>query len=124
MSEITEYTNLIKIIRFKEIVNLEESTSILNDFFIFDKELFLEKIQNINYSAFNSIQTKEDLSQVSIFTILNFFVDNRYDLQNVIRMKQNKSFSEVPFKKLIKIKNYKQWFNYFGLVSLITGVLS
>lgn len=113
-------TTINDIVHFNNIVNYNYVSELQKNILSIDYEILESKINNVKYECFNHIQSFEDLNKLKIIDFVNFLIDNRYNVNNIIRFKDNKSFSDIHFNKLVNIQNFKSWFNYYSIIAIIS----
>lgn len=117
-------TTINEVVHFNNIINYKYIQELNKNILSIDYPILEKKIHNIRYECFDHIQSFEDLNKLKLIDIFNFFIDNRYDLTNIIRFKNNKSISDIHFKKLVNAKDFKSWFNYYSIIAIISKSLA
>lgn len=122
-----EYNNITainEIVHFNNIINHKYINDLNKNILSIDYKILEKKVYNVRYESFDHIQSFEDLNKLKIINILNFLIDNRYDLNKIIRFKNNKSISDIRFTKIINTKDIGSWFNYYSVVAIISKLLA
>lgn len=117
-------TTINDIIHFNKIINNNYIEHLHEKILTIDYEVLNYKINNMRYECFDHIQSFDDLHKLKVIDILNFIIDNRYNVNNIIHFKKNKSFSDIHFQKMLNLKNIKSWFNYYSLIAIVSKSLA
>lgn len=117
-------TTINEVVHINNIVNYKYIQELNQNILSIDYLILERKIHNVRYECFDHIQSFEDLNKLKMIDILNFFIDNRYDLTNIVTFKKNKSISDIHFTKLVNIKDVKSWFNYYSIIAIISKSLA
>ena len=116
--------NFANVLNLEQIIDTREGRHIVNKYFIIDHEKIMYKLNNINYSSFNSIRTEQDLKNLNFSHVFNFIIDNRKGMLDLFSIKKGRNLEDIPLDRLIKFSNFKNWFNYLELVSFLTHIAS
>lgn len=122
-----EYKNITainEVIHFNNIINHKYINDLNQNILSIDYNILEKKIHNVRYESFDHIQSFEDLNKLKAIDILNFLIDNRYDFNNIIKFKNNKSISDIRFQKIINVKEMGSWFNYYSIIAIISKILA
>lgn len=115
--QLSELNNLIQI---NNIFNIDYVKSIIINNFIIDKDRLIHKLNNLNYVSFNHIKSRDDVINITKGDILNFIIDNRHGLNEIIQCKDVSKLSKIRVSSVIRFDNIKNWFNYLYIISIIT----
>lgn len=113
-------TTINDIVNFDNIINQNYLKELKKNILSIDYQILEYKINNMRYECFNHIQSFEDLNKLKFFDFINFIIDNRYDIQNLITFKDDKNLSDIEVTRLINIKNFNSWFNYYSIIAIIS----
>lgn len=113
-------TTINDIVNFDNMINKNYMTELRKNILSIDYQILEYKINNMRYQCFNHIQSFEDLNKLKSLDFINFIIDNRYDIKNILTFKDDKSFSDIEVTKLINIKNFNSWFNFYSIVAIIS----
>lgn len=117
-------TTLNEIVHINNIVNYKYIQEINQNILSIDYNILEKKINNINYECFDHINSFEDLNKLKFVDFLNFIIDNRYDLKNIVKFKNNKTISNIKFNRLLNYKDIRSWFNYYSIIAIVSKVLA
>lgn len=117
-------TTINDVVHFNNIINENYFEHLKSNILSIDYKILEYKINNVKYECFNHIKSFEDLNKLKFIDFLNFVIDNRYDLKNIIKFKQNKDLSDIHFTRLIDINNFRTWFNYYSIIAIISKSMS
>ena len=113
-----------KIVHINEIVDKKYMKKIISENFTIKKDNLVKKLNSINYCSFDKIKQKDDVSIISAKDILNFFIDNRYGVLDIVSKNKNSNLSMIEWTRLFKVRNIKNWFNYFFVISVLTKMMA
>jgi hypothetical protein len=117
-------TTINEIVHINNIVNYKYIQEINKNILSIDYNILENKINNIKYQCFDHINSFDDLNKLKVVDFINFLIDNRYDLKNIIKLKNNKNISDIQFKNLLNFKDIRSWFNYYSIIAIISKSLA
>lgn len=120
---------ITKFINFKKVLNMDYVENMLSDVVKINDDAFENKMRSLNFIAFQDIKSQEDMKLITIRHLVDFIIDNRYGLSQIMKIDMEKLYRYKIFNTndsdgIIMVQNIKNWVNYLPLISAVTHYMS